>query len=349
MKIVTKPTTKSKPPPPRPSKPPTIPTTETIREAPKRPAPPVVVGERPAPPIDLLNLSSSSQPEPPTTKSLPKEPSFDLLGGFESSEPQKIAVTPDLLSDSKPKASALDDIFGAFAQSSSNGSSSANVNSSGLNFAPRTTANMNFDPFGLGGGEASFMTAGDLLQPNKDASPTQQQQQQPQQQQAKPAEQNGKDPFADMSFLASGLNLNWGDTSKSTTPTATAANNNGNSSSVKSPQSTQYSSPTHQYGGFTASASTAAQARSPMDSSQRPDYSRSHFEPKTKPTDAHTPNQSAGGGGDIFADILGQQGYNFATKPQNANRSINAMRKEELVKDMDPDKLRIMEWVSLKT
>lgn len=210
-------------------------------------------------------------------------------------------------------------------------------------------SNINFDPFGLGGGESSFMSAGNLLQPNKDTSPTQHQTQP-----AKPTEQNGKDPFADMTFLASGLNLNWGDKSKSTTPTTTG--NNGTSIPIISPQSTQYSSPTHQYGGFAQATPTAAQqARSPMDS-QRPDYSRSHFEPKTKSSEATTPNQCAGGSGgggggvggvgDIFADILGQQGYNFA-KSQNTPRTINAMRKEELVKDMDPDKLRIMEWVSL--
>lgn len=343
-KIVTKPTTKSKPPPPRPSKPPTIPVNDTIQhEAPKAP---VVVEERSAPPIDLLNLSFPSQPEPPTTRALPKEPSFDLLGGFESSEPQNVAVTPDLLSDSRPKASALDDIFGAFAQPSSNGSSSVNVNNSGLNFTSTSTStsNVNFDPFGFVASGPSFMSGSNLLQPNKDTSPTQQQPQQ-QQQPAKSSEQNGKDPFADMSFLASGLNLNWGDKSKATSATTTPINNN-NSSSVKSPQSTQFSSPTHQFGGFgQPTVNTATQARSPMDSQQRPDYSRSHFEPKGKPSDPNTPNQSAGGG-DIFADILGQQGYNFATRPQNANRSINAMRKEELVKDMDPDKLRIMEWVS---
>lgn len=296
------------------------------------------VDEKPAPPIDLLNLSSLAQPEAPAKNTLPKQPSFDLLGGFESSEPQNSAVTPDLLSDSKPKASALDDLFGAFAPSNSNGSSTTNASSAGLNFASAPKPTMNFDPFGLGGGlgvGAPFISGADLLQPNKDASPVQQQPQQ-----TRGAEQNGfRDPFADMSSLASGLNLSWGDTNKNAT-----SNNNGTAMPAKSPQSTQYTSPTHQYGGFAqASASAATQARSPMDS-QRPDYSRSHFEPKAKPSDATTPN--FGGGGDIFADILGQQGYNFATKPQNSTRSINAMRKDELIKDMDPDKLRIMEWVN---
>lgn len=89
----------------------------------------------------------------------------------------------------------------------------------------------------------------------------------------------------------------------------------------------------------------------------KPDYSRSNFEPKSKAAAGATNGTGiaaaaasgggAGGGGDIFADILGQQGYNFASKANQGPRSINEMRKEELVKDMDPDKLKILEWVSI--
>jgi len=74
----------------------------------------------------------------------------------------------------------------------------------------------------------------------------------------------------------------------------------------------------------------------------RPDYSRVHF-------DSQKPVQQAGAGetksSDIFADILGQQGYSFGSKMSQGPRSINEMRKEDLVKDMDPKKVRIMEWV----
>lgn len=52
--------------------------------------------------------------------------------------------------------------------------------------------------------------------------------------------------------------------------------------------------------------------------------------------------------GDIFGDLLGSQGYQFATKRDNSPRTINEMRKEELARDMDPDKLRILEWVEGK-
>lgn len=99
---------------------------------------------------------------------------------------------------------------------------------------------------------------------------------------------------------------------------------------------------------MTAAAAAAATA----------DYSRSHFDSsngsanKAKPANAGGMASSSSGvggglGSDIFGDILGQQGYSFASnKSTFMPRSINAMRKEELVRDMDPDKLKIMEWVS---
>lgn len=81
------------------------------------------------------------------------------------------------------------------------------------------------------------------------------------------------------------------------------------------------------------------QAKSPAD--VRPDYSRSHFDnafnKNDKPKQAKT--------GDIFGDLLGSQGYEFAAKKENTPKTINDMRKTELAKEMDPDKLKIMEWV----
>lgn len=48
----------------------------------------------------------------------------------------------------------------------------------------------------------------------------------------------------------------------------------------------------------------------------------------------------------MFGDLLGSQGYNFAGKKDSAPKTINAMRKEEIVTYMDPEKLKVMEWVS---
>lgn len=292
------------------------------------------------PEVDLLNML----PRTHNNNNIPpKEASFDFLGSFETSESQGNNAMPDLLSESKTKPQGLEDIFGSFGQTSNNASSSnlPDLSSMGLNFNATSNpsaqnSNINFDPFG-GGSEFGA----DVLRPTSSETSPSQAKQPPS------MAPSSKDPFADMANLASGLNLNWGAQSKPTSAT--------------SPQTTQFSSPTHQFGGFVPNVNTAQaapsmqQARTPVDNqpSSKPDYSRSHFETKPKQNGTATTAQSTtssatSGGGDIFADILGQQGYNFATKPQGGARSINEMRKEELIKDMDPDKLRIMEWTEGK-
>lgn len=46
--------------------------------------------------------------------------------------------------------------------------------------------------------------------------------------------------------------------------------------------------------------------------------------------------------GDMFGDLLGTQGFDFtSTKRDSGPKTINAMRKEELAKDIDPDKLKV--------
>lgn len=360
--LVTKPTSKSFEPPPRPANP--APVRSSIpppkpSNPPPRPAVPQVedntneesinsnaMPDVAQPEVDLLNMlprdNSSNNTNIP-----PKATSFDLLGSFgsfETAEAQTSGAIPDLLSESQVKSQGLDDLFGAFAQTNSAPSSNLpDLSAMGLNFnAPKTTtanSNINFDPFAT---EPSFVGNETLLRPTSTETSPSQTKQPPS------MTQTSKDPFADMANLASGLNLNWGAQSNTTKPT-----------SGPSPQTTQFSSPTHQYGGFVPNATQAmpTMARSPMENQStqqpKPDYSRSHFDTKSKQNGANTANAAnaanaapSAGTGDIFADILGQQGYNFATKPQGAPRSINAMRKEELVKDMDPDKLRIMEWVS---
>lgn len=84
------------------------------------------------------------------------------------------------------------------------------------------------------------------------------------------------------------------------------------------------------------------QQQTTQSQSTKPDYSRTHFEPKQQ---SQQQQQQQPKSGDIFADILGEQGYKFGSKTNQGPRSINEMRKEELVKDMDPDNVKIMEWV----
>lgn len=80
------------------------------------------------------------------------------------------------------------------------------------------------------------------------------------------------------------------------------------------------------------------QQKSPSEP-QRPDYSRSHFQEPQQ-------NQKSNKPADIFGDILGSQGYSFGSKNQGP-KSINEMRKVELAQTMDPEKLKVQDWVSL--
>ncbi|XP_058808939.1 cyclin-G-associated kinase isoform X2 [Phymastichus coffea] len=60
-------------------------------------------------------------------------------------------------------------------------------------------------------------------------------------------------------------------------------------------------------------------------------------QPKTKPADA-------------FEDLLGSQGYSFASRKadKNSTKTINQMRKVEAAKTMDPEKLKVAEWTEGK-
>ncbi|CAC5379615.1 GAK [Mytilus coruscus] len=48
-----------------------------------------------------------------------------------------------------------------------------------------------------------------------------------------------------------------------------------------------------------------------------------------------------------FEDLLGQQGFSSTAK-SNEQKTIASMRRQQLVEDMDPDKLKILEWVQGK-
>lgn len=70
-------------------------------------------------------------------------------------------------------------------------------------------------------------------------------------------------------------------------------------------------------------------------------HSRTHFETAKPPAGQEEKGKKSA---DVFGELLGSQGYEFA-KREAGPRTINAMRKEEMVKEMDPDKLKIHEWV----
>lgn len=274
--------------------------------------------------VDLLNSKSTPDvieeipiiaDHPPPRR--PREPSFDLLGSFDS-DSSKNQPIPDLLggvgATSLPK-SGLDDIFGSFASATEAEPSKIHTSSSsndlnGLNFNA-----FNSGGGGSGGNQSHFASFAQFQSPptatvNNGAA----------------AATKPKDPFADFGNLASEFQSPLQATK--TPPAATT------------PSPSQFSSPTHQQFASPRPPSTPSHQ-----ASRQPDYSRSHFEPpgsggpagKGKPTST-----------DIFGDILGQQGYTFGSKASQGPKSINEMRKEDMVRDMDPEKMKVMEWTEGK-
>lgn len=78
-----------------------------------------------------------------------------------------------------------------------------------------------------------------------------------------------------------------------------------------------------------------------------PDYSRSHFDPLNNKQTNNDTTKVKQKSDDVFGDLLGSQGYTFTAKKDNMPRSINEMRKEELAATMDPEQLKINDWVIL--
>lgn len=65
-----------------------------------------------------------------------------------------------------------------------------------------------------------------------------------------------------------------------------------------------------------------------------PNYSGINLESET----TKVPPKS---GGDIFGDLLGSQGYTFSSKFNPGPKTINEMRREDLVKEINPEKLKV--------
>lgn len=151
----------------------------------------------------------------------------------------------------------------------------------------------------------------------------------------RPQENVRKDPFAD---LTSGLHPDWSTGAAPPKPTP-------------SPMGTPFSTPLHQFGAQPSSSAGATPKNNPStpihqmkspNEPHRPDYSRSHFA-EPQPAQGGAPKSKST---DIFGDILGSQGYSFGSKTSQGPKSINEMRKVEMSQTMDPERLKVMEWVS---
>lgn len=174
-----------------------------------------------------------------------------------------------------------------------------------------------------------------------------------------------RDPFADLGNLAAGLGVGstggWGGGSKPTTPMSGTPRAGSPVNHAYSPQhrpaswTPQGGAPgtTSPMPGYNTPVGTPHHtAKSPaQDSARTADYSRTHFDSVfSKQQDSSGKGGNKGGKqpGDVFDDLLGSQGYQFP-KRETGPRTINEMRKEELAKDMDPDKLKILDWIDGKT
>jgi len=91
---------------------------------------------------------------------------------------------------------------------------------------------------------------------------------------------------------------------------------------------------------FTSHSQTSSPTKS-VKTPAEPNYSGINIEPET----TKAPSKP---GGDIFEDLLGSQGYTFSSKFNPGPKTINEMRREDLVKEIDPEKLKVMEWTEGK-
>ncbi|XP_041127148.1 putative tyrosine-protein phosphatase auxilin isoform X4 [Polyodon spathula] len=164
------------------------------------------------------------------------------------------------------------------------------------------------------------------------------------------------DPFADIGALGVNLGGGSGFSSKPTTPTGTGGSFPPMGSPQKpSPQHTaggswqQNSGYSWQQGGSSRQPQQGKPAPPPMPHSSpqnRPNYNvsfsantsgKSPASFGTKPKMQHA----------NFDDLLSSQGFSSA-KDKKGPRTIAEMRKEEMAKEMDPEKLKLLDWIEGK-
>ncbi|GFR28810.1 cyclin-G-associated kinase [Trichonephila clavata] len=145
------------------------------------------------------------------------------------------------------------------------------------------------------------------------------------------------DPFADLGSFG---NIKFGQDQASEKTQASGAGNqflNSSPQHFPRPQS---------YAGTANSAFQGTNVPQPPKS----DYSRNHF------SSVFGEREGIKGGGapkpklddDQFTDLLGDQGFTGFTKKSEGPRTIAEMRREELAKEMDPERLKIMDWTTHK-
>ncbi|KAM4548433.1 auxilin isoform 2-T2 [Odontesthes bonariensis] len=187
---------------------------------------------------------------------------------------------------------------------------------------------------------------------------------------------NTLDPFADIGNLAGSLGGGSGFSSKPTTPTGTAPSFPSMGSPSRPPPSPQHAGgwqshtganfPSWQPGsGGGAAWQAQGQGPTPQSKPSPSHTSMPHTSPQNRPN--YNVSFSAMGGGSPsagvkaqtgmaskprssaanFDDLLSGQGF-AGTKEKKGPRTIAEMRKEEMAKEMDPEKIKILDWIEGK-
>nr|XP_015211076.1 PREDICTED: putative tyrosine-protein phosphatase auxilin isoform X3 [Lepisosteus oculatus] len=172
---------------------------------------------------------------------------------------------------------------------------------------------------------------------------------------------NTLDPFADLGNLGANLGGGSGFSSKPTTPTGSGGIFPPMGSPQKpSPQHTatgswqQNTGYTWQQGGSSWQPQQGKPAPPPMPHSSpqnRPNYNVSFASMSSAPNTSGKQTANFGTKPKVtdanFDDLLSGQGFS-ASKEKKCPKTIAEMRKEEMAKEMDPEKLKILEWIEGK-
>ncbi|XP_019125575.1 putative tyrosine-protein phosphatase auxilin isoform X3 [Larimichthys crocea] len=339
---------------------------------PQRPDPPAA--RAPADEVDLLGLDGETVNQPPSTAAATTDLLGDLFGGppqptslpsSAQSTPHK--VVPNTASPCPSPAPAFDpfgagpmpkpqDMMGSFlgpGRSSPVPPTTPTVNIQQQNAMggwdwnrPATTSTGS--GFGMGSRSATTSPTGSVH-----STPTHQ---------TKP---NTLDPFADIGNLGGSLGGS-GFSSKPTTPTGSTPSIPPMGSPSRPPPSPQHGFPSWQP-GTGGGVGWQPQGQGPA-SQPKPSPSHTpmpHTSPQNRPN--YNVSFSAMGGGSPsaggkaqagmgskpkrldanFDDLLSGQGF-AGTKEKKGPRTIAEMRKEEMAKEMDPEKLKILDWIEGK-
>ncbi|XP_060775902.1 putative tyrosine-protein phosphatase auxilin isoform X3 [Neoarius graeffei] len=336
----------------------------------------------PAEDVDLLGLDGGDIQPPPTSSQLPSttNTATDLLGDLFGAPASQLSSgttsaqsTPKRTASStspcpSPKPTDNFDLFGSAPSSAKpQDFMGAFLGPGRSSPVPPTTPTVNIQQQStVGGGwdwnRSAPPAGGGLSVGSKSAgtSPTSSVQNTPTHQ-AKP---NTLDPFADLGNLGASLGGGSGFSSKPTTPTGTG----GGFPPMSSPQRPT-ASPQHTTAGWQSSTAFpswqhgGAGQWQPQAQAKAPGPSMTHSSPQNRPN--YNVSFSGMGGAATggkaqpntgtkpkaadanFDDLLSGQGFT-GSKEKKGPKTIAEMRKEEMAKEMDPEKLKILDWIEGK-